>query len=516
MNAVEASSLIVWNTIWNLLGAVLPLLLALITVPLLIYSIGTERFGVLTIAWVVLGYFGLFDLGLGQATTKFLAEAFEHGRVVEGRGLFWTSLSLNAGLGLVGASALALLSPLLVSRVLNISIELQAEALGAFYLMACAVPLVTLIAALRGALEAQHRFALLNILQVPTSTLTQAAPLLVLPFSYDLTWLVGAIVFSRLLSLVAFFIVTSQQLESPFEGPFFLRKKVSSLFSYGGWLTVTNVVSPLMEYGDRFVIGSLSSMTAVAYYTTPFEAISRLLVLPYSLVRTIFPIFSSEAELGNRTRVYLNAIKHLALVLAPIVATVILFAPDLLRLWVGEAFVENSTVVLQILAVGVFANSLGMTTAILIQGLGRPDITAKFHMLELPLYLILLWYGVRHWGITGAAIAWTVRVSVDGLLLVFYIQLTHRLNYVSGRIQTYWSLTLCVLVVLSGCSLYALTNSLSIKVAIWGLFLCIVFYGSWHRLLTAAERQTLASYVSGTLVRVQAIFLSFKNGRSGR
>ena len=46
MNAVEASSLIVWNTIWNLLGAVLPLLLALITVPLLIYSIGTERFGV--------------------------------------------------------------------------------------------------------------------------------------------------------------------------------------------------------------------------------------------------------------------------------------------------------------------------------------------------------------------------------------------------------------------------------------------------------------------------------------
>jgi O-antigen/teichoic acid export membrane protein len=516
INSVEASSAIMRNTAWNFLGTILPLLLALITIPLLIHSIGTERFGVLTIAWVVLGYFGFFDLGLGRATTKFLAEAFEHDRVAEVRALFWTSLILNAGFGLIGASTLAGLSPLLVSRVLNIPAGLQAEALGAFYLMACGVPLVILVNNLRGVLEAQHRFDLTNVLLVPYAALTQAAPLLVLPFSYDLTWLVGAMVFSRLLSTMAFFVVAFRQLESPFEGPFFLRKKLGSLFSYGGWLTVMNVLGPLMVYGDRFVIGSLSSMTAVAYYVTPYGAITRLGILPISLTRTLFPIFSSEPELGPRTRIYSNAIKHLTLVLTPIVATIIVFAPDLLRLWVGEAFVENSTAVLQILAVGVFVHSLAIVPNVLLHGLGRPDITAKFRLLELPFYLILLWYGVWHWGIVGAAVAWTARVSVDALLLVLYVQLTRRVSYASGWTKMYRFRMLSVLVVLSGWLLYVLTNSLSVKVAIWGLFLGVIFYGGWHRLLTPTERQTLAEYVSRAFVGAQAVLSAFKSGRSGR
>src|SRR3712207_2166233 len=88
-SAARASTLLIRNTVWNILGTALPLLLTLLTFPVLIRSIGTERFGVLAIAWVVLGYFGLFDLGLGRATIKFMAEAFEHGRVVEVRGLFW-------------------------------------------------------------------------------------------------------------------------------------------------------------------------------------------------------------------------------------------------------------------------------------------------------------------------------------------------------------------------------------------------------------------------------------------
>jgi len=67
------------NVLWNLLGTGAPLLVALFAIPLLIEGLGTERFGVLLIAWMVVGYFSLFDMGLGRALTKLVAEKLGKG-----------------------------------------------------------------------------------------------------------------------------------------------------------------------------------------------------------------------------------------------------------------------------------------------------------------------------------------------------------------------------------------------------------------------------------------------------
>ena len=65
------------NVLWNLVGAGLPLLVAIFVIPILIKNIGTARFGVLTLAWAVVGYFSLFDLGLGRAITKLASESLD-------------------------------------------------------------------------------------------------------------------------------------------------------------------------------------------------------------------------------------------------------------------------------------------------------------------------------------------------------------------------------------------------------------------------------------------------------
>lgn len=503
MNAAQASATIMRSTAWNLVGAGLPIIIALVTVPILIRTIGTDRFGVLTIAWVVLGYFGLFDLGLGGATTKFLAHAFERGKIVEGRAVFWTSLTLSAFLGLVGGITLAALTPLLVDGVLNVPVELRTEAKVAFYLMASSVPAVTLLTSTRGALEAQHRFGLVNLLHVPTAALTQLAPLLILPFSSNIAWLVGSLVLSRLLGLAVFFIAVLLQMESPFAGPFFLRDKLGALLAYGGWLTVTNVVGPLMVYADRFVVGSIASMTAVSYYTTPYEAVTRLWILPQSLTRTMFPIFSAETDVRRRNHLYVNAVRHLALILAPIVATVIVFAPDLLRAWIGEAFATNSAFVLQILAVGVFINSLALIPFTLLQGLGKPDVTAKFHLLELPLYLLLLVYGVWHYGIAGAALAWTARVGFDALLLTLYVRLSGLVDLRARKSPLVAPLLIALLIISSGCLLGASVGSLVPRMVIWSAILAASALVTWQAVLAVEERREVMAYGPATWARIR-------------
>jgi len=62
------------NTILNVLGYSLPMLVAIFAIPPLVKGLGTERFGILTLAWVIIGYLSLFDLGLGRALTKLVAE----------------------------------------------------------------------------------------------------------------------------------------------------------------------------------------------------------------------------------------------------------------------------------------------------------------------------------------------------------------------------------------------------------------------------------------------------------
>jgi O-antigen/teichoic acid export membrane protein len=90
-----------------------------------------------------------------------------------------------------------------------------------------------------------------------------------------------------------------------------------------------------------------------------------------------------------------------------------------LTLWIGKDFAQNSTLVLQWLAVGILINSLSQVPFALIQGVGRPDITAKFHFIELPFYLLILWKFTTSFGIVGAAYAWVLRVSLDTILLFY-------------------------------------------------------------------------------------------------
>ena len=73
-------------------------------------------------------------------------------------------------------------------------------------------------------------------------------------------------------------------------------------------------------------------------------------------------------------------------------------------------------------------NSLAQVPYSFLQGLGRPDITAKFHLAELPFYIGLMWILVNNIGIAGAAIAWTLRVGLDALLLFGVSWKLHRMS----------------------------------------------------------------------------------------
>ena len=487
-------SLLARNTLWNLLGQLAPMSVGLFAIPLLIHHIGTDRFGILTIAWMVVGYFSLFDLGLGRALTNLVAQGLGGNRQDELPAIVWTANCVMAVMGIVGAIALAAVSPLLTYSLLKIPPSLQKETLHSLLLLSASVPLVISTAGFRGILEAQQKFGLLNIIRIPMGVATFLSPVAVLPFTNSLTALIGALVFARVIFLIAYIGLALREMPALRHRFAFDKALLRPLFTFGGWMTVTNVVSPMMVYVDRFLIGSLLSITAVAYYATPYEVATKLLIVPGALIGVLFPAFST-AMISDRLRgatLYRRAAKFVGIFLFPVSFVLIVFGQDLLQLWLGHDFAVHSTRVLQILSLGVLANGLAFIPFALIQGMGRADITGKLHLLELSFYLAAVWYLTVHYGIVGTAIAWLLRATADCILLFV---IADRVMVVRNHL--FWPVCACIgvdaVVVAISPLLSGLLLKLVFAVCVFALFALIV----WRRALSAEERLAMHRAIGG-------------------
>jgi O-antigen/teichoic acid export membrane protein len=191
------------------------------------------------------------------------------------------------------------------------------------------------------------------------------------------------------------------------------------LLRFGGWLTVSNIIGPLMVYLDRFVIGAVVSLSAVAFYTTPFEVVTKLWIFPIALGTTLFPAFAvaNTQERARTADLFAQGIGLMFAVMVPLAFAIIALAPEGLQLWLNDDFAAKSTTVARLLACGVLVNALAFVPMAFIHGTGRTDLTATVHLAELPFYVALLWLLTNQFGIDGAAMAWVIRAGVDCVAL---------------------------------------------------------------------------------------------------
>ena len=415
-------SLLARNTFLNFIGQVIPLAVGLITIPYIVHGLGVERFGILSLAWVILGYFSLFDLGLGRATTKFVAEALGAGETERIPQILWTSLLVQVGLGTIAGIILTVCTPFLVESVLKIPSHLTKEATKTFYLLAFSVPIIIFTINLRGALEAAQRFDLVNLVKIPLSSCNFLIPAFAVHFGFGLPGIIVLLNLSWLISMIIYGLI-NLRLYPGFRRLSFNPSYLRPLLNFGGWVTLCNLLIPILVYFDRFLIGVLISVEAVAYYTAPYEVAYRLLIIPGVLATTLFPAWSTLSRIDptKRNILYSRSLKYILLILGPIVAIVAVFSGEILRWWLGDSFAEKSSRVFQFLVVGMLLNALAQMPANVLDAIGRPDIRAKVFLSYVPIYLIMLWFLITQYGIVGAALAWLLRAGLELILFVVVV-----------------------------------------------------------------------------------------------
>lgn len=412
------------NTVLNFVGYGAPLIVAAFSIPFIIRGIGTDRFGILTLAWVIIGYLSLLDLGIGRALTKVVSEKIGKGQLQDIPSTIWTALSAMLLLSVFIGFVFGINTHYIAFELLKVPFELKQETQDALLILAVFIPVIMVSVGFRGVLEAYQRFDLVNSVRIPLGIFSFIAPLLVIPFSVSLPVIIGVLIAGRLAaSIVQMYFcckieknILSQFCPNP--------KMFLELIRFGGWMTATNIINPLLIYLDRFIIGALISISAVAYYATPSEVITKIVLIPVALMSVLFPAISASYDIDRGRSAFLleSGLKYIFIITFPIVLTIVCFAPEGLKYWLDDYFMSHSLRVAQLLSAGMLFICLGHIPFGFIQGAGRPELTGILHILEFPIFLILFFIAIKIWGVNGAALTWALRAFFDAGCLFFIAQ----------------------------------------------------------------------------------------------
>lgn len=483
------------HMLWNILGQSGPILIAIVAIPLLVQRLGMDRYGFLTLVWVLIGYVGIFDFGVGRAMTRVVSERLGAGDQVGAESNARTALSFLLAAGLAIGTLLLILSTAIV-EALSIPPALGEEALNAFRLLAFSLPFVMLTSGYRGYLEARREFGILNIVRTIMGMLTYGAPLVATAISPRLEFMVASVLLTRMIANYAhrWACIRCDGASLRFEWPSIQR--VRPMLALGGWMTVSNVVSPLMGSVDRLLIAGVASVAAIGMYATAFDVVTKVLIVAYSLTGAAFPLFAAMQQTDRVGAMYATISKAMLLLIWPALFLLSLFAQPLFTLWMGQSFAELAAPAMQILAVGLLFNCLAQVPAMLIHSRGAPRWMAIMHLIEVPFFLVAIYFFTQRWGVLGTAFAWSLRAAIDASAL--FVIVDRRLARGALRIA---QIAFPLILAIAMCALPLIQLTMPYRLAAGAGVVLAFLLITWRFLLDEAERTTLIQLINQKMRR---------------
>lgn len=411
------------HAFYNAVGKLTPLAVSVATIPLLLEAIGEIKYGLLSIILITVGYFGLLDMGFGTAVAK-LTSSEETKRDPNRKSqIISSAIAAVALTGIIGGVVCSLYAGKLLHKIFDLEATEALELNTSVHIISVLLPVVLASSILNGTLLGSKKFLELNIAAIVTQSLVLLLPLVsAIYIDTGLETLVASILFARItgISVQTYMVIKRAGIRPRMRA--IDKKCVMKLLRFGGWVSISGFISPIMTSADRLLIGNQLGLGSVTTYSIPYQLTSKTTIFAASLSEALFPRISGETEQNSKELPNKSVISLIALT-APMVLLGILVSDFVVGLWISEAFASKAVNVTNILLVGFWINGLATVPYITLQSRGKPHLVAYFHAIEVVPYLIILYFGIRLLGIEGAALAFTTRVTADFFLLSFGAQI---------------------------------------------------------------------------------------------
>ncbi|WP_077037728.1 oligosaccharide flippase family protein [Pelomonas sp. KK5] len=411
------------NAASNLLAGVLPALVGLLTIPYVVHGLGSEAYGLMTLVTSIIGYFALIDINVTAGSVKHIAHHHALGEQDQVSSVFSFGAAVYLLIGLAGALPIYLLAQPLSAELFKVPAAMQPLAVQTLHIAAFGFLFGQLQAYLQSVPQALLRYDVSARFEALFGILVPLSGVAVIAAGYGLRELILVrVVLSALNCLLLLLsirrLLPTLRLRRP------ERAVVVGVSSFSAYSFLSRVASLSYVHADKLIIGAFVGLTPLAYYSIASTLGNRVLGMLYRVSAVMFPAASAMAASGNHVALrtlYLRMTRYVNFANAGALLLIAGFAQPLLAHWMGGDFGRNGALILQLMALAQFIDSLTNIPSLVNDGLGHPRISGSFALVRALIGLLTVYVGVIAWGINGAAAGHVASALLMTAAFVLYV-----------------------------------------------------------------------------------------------
>ena len=408
---------------WSLGGQVGLALVNIAVIPAMIRGLGAEGYGLYILMNSAASYLPVLALGAGSALIKFLSEHDGQGEGRAVRGVLYTGAWIHFATAALGALALWTAAPFLAAAFLKASGDRLSDATQVLRAAAVGGAFLSCLQWATASLQGFRRFDLQSLLSVSQGALMPAGALILIAHGSGvvaIAWWYAALNAACFLAGAA--LVLRQVATTAETGP---KASSRQFILFGLRLWPGPMAWIVSNQVDKLFVLRVQELTSLTLYAVPTAALQRLQVLPASVATVLLPTISASSRPESAEtlrRIYLRVLRVMLSLLWPAYVLLFAFMPQVLSLWLGGRFGDDSVWPARLLVAGQALAITAYVPNTVAVGVGRPLLASMLGWIQAGASLLLWIFLVPRWGILGAAAGAAAGQAFPALIYSGFIQ----------------------------------------------------------------------------------------------
>lgn len=410
------------SVISNWLALIINLLIGFVLTPLIIKNLGVKNYGIWSLVSMLVGYYGFLDLGITNASVRYLSRYVGLKDKINLNKVASSSLFLFSCIGL-----LIVIASIFIPEPLAVFFKVKPNEYDAFklllYLMGITAGLTIPAKLFSSVIIAHENWVVMNIIQVLTSLIRGGFALYVLYIGEGLVGLGVVYASVGLLSLICFFIVSKLKYkEVKYKIKYISKKTIILLFTFGGISILTQFGDLLRFNMDSVVIGKVLDLKFVGIYSVAALLMKYVSFVSNATTGVTLPrlaLLAGTLSKQEFSKEFLKYGKILSAFVAGFGVLAFVMVDDFLILWLPDDFehVQLVSTVLRILVIGNITDLMTGISINALQAFKRHALYAWQSIVEGIFNLILSLILVKYYGLIGIALGTMIPCLVTRLFI---------------------------------------------------------------------------------------------------